>query len=374
MHPFSCADIIFEAAADDDSFRALASQVAEALKARSGVFHWRHLEQDREEISYSGYFAQEQMDQFSAHFTAEDIWSQAVRKPVAENQAWSLHTLVPEAIYERSRIYNEWIRPMGDDTFHCLGAVIRNGPMVAEIGFHRGRGQPRFSESDVAALNAQLDHFSRLMKVRHRLSSARTATEELARTSDVIGHGIFTLDCDGRILHQNSMAGQILERRDGIAMCRAQLSADDPRDRLTLTKTIEQAGRERLYASALRIGRSGGGAYDVSVLSTPAEGRSQIVVVVSEQDGHDRTLLTRLRSLYGLSSAEAEIAVALAAGSPPSDIAQERCTSIGTVRSQLKAIASKLGCSRQSEIVSLVYKLPRLGGEASVSLPGETAL
>jgi DNA-binding CsgD family transcriptional regulator len=63
--------------------------------------------------------------------------------------------------------------------------------------------------------------------------------------------------------------------------------------------------------------------------------------------------------LYNLTQAEAEIAVALEAKSIV-ELAQTRGTAVDTVRSQVKNISSKLGCHRQSEIVSIVSHLPKL--------------
>ncbi|MFN3946448.1 MAG: helix-turn-helix transcriptional regulator [Allosphingosinicella sp.] len=360
MLPFSCAGIIFEAAGDDDAFGALAGQVAEALNARSGVVHWRHLREGREEVSYSGYFSAEQMARFSTHFADEDIWSKAVRAPAARNRAWALDTLVPGRAYERSRIYNEWIRPMGDDTFHCLGAVVAQDDMVAELGFHRGRGQPAFAAEEVAFLNGELDHFRRLMKVRHKLSASRRAQEQLEGTSDAIGYGIFTLDARGTLLHHNRAAEIILERGDGLLLRGGRLVARTPREREPLNRAIEQAAAEPLFSTALRVGRGDGDHYEVSVLTSEAGGRRQIVIVTADPDAADPSIAARLRALFKLSSAEAEIAVALANGASIAEMALARRTSIGTIRSQVKSVSAKLGCGRQSEIVALVARLPRL--------------
>ena len=59
----------------------------------------------------------------------------------------------------------------------------------------------------------------------------------------------------------------------------------------------------------------------------------------------------RLKAAFGLTVAEAEVALRLADGVAVKQIAQERNTSEGTVRTQLKTIASKMGCSRQVEIL-----------------------
>jgi DNA-binding CsgD family transcriptional regulator len=65
--------------------------------------------------------------------------------------------------------------------------------------------------------------------------------------------------------------------------------------------------------------------------------------------------------MYQLSNAEADIALQLAAGSSVAELAHNRRTGIGTVRNQIKSIAAKLGCSRQTEIAACIADMPRLG-------------
>ena len=87
-----------------------------------------------------------------------------------------------------------------------------------------------------------------------------------------------------------------------------------------------------------------------------------ITACIREDDATDPTRPSRLRSLYGLSRVEAEIAERLAAGASVAEISRERRTSVQTVRTQVKAVASKLACGRQAEIAAIVNGIPHLSG------------
>ena len=67
-----------------------------------------------------------------------------------------------------------------------------------------------------------------------------------------------------------------------------------------------------------------------------------------------------MAAIYALTPSECVIALAIAAGAAPERIAEQRRVSIGTVRLQIKSIAWKLGCHRQSEIASTVNRLTAL--------------
>ena len=67
-----------------------------------------------------------------------------------------------------------------------------------------------------------------------------------------------------------------------------------------------------------------------------------------------------VQALFGLSPAESKIAALLAAGRTLRQIAVETDRRYGTVRMQLKSIFSKLGASRQVEVVQTVLSLSEL--------------
>ena len=349
---------IYDAAVDDDAFGQLASRLAEAVGARSGVLHWRDPSDGAEDVSYSGYFSYTQMAAFERDFADCDLWSAAIRQQDRTNRAWNCDEFVAPAVYERSRIYNEWIRPMGDDTFHCLGASIRTPSGIGEIGFHRGKSQPAFDDDTVQAVNAILVHFQRMVVIRSKLRAAgRTGA-----TLDVTAHAVFTLGPQGRVLDHNAAADAMLRRDDGLMLRGDRLAARSTGDQNMLHAAIARAtSAEGAEACALLVHRTEGPPYEVSVASVHKAGLGRhVVVLVTDRTARDASLESRVRNLYGLTQAEAEVAVRLTEGASVERLSTERGVAIGTVRTQIKSIAAKMGCSRQSELVANIGNLPRL--------------
>lgn len=64
-----------------------------------------------------------------------------------------------------------------------------------------------------------------------------------------------------------------------------------------------------------------------------------------------------LQREHGLTAAEAQVAVLIARGAAPKEVATQRETSWFTVRAQLRQIFDKLGCHSQSELAHRVTKL-----------------
>lgn len=61
-----------------------------------------------------------------------------------------------------------------------------------------------------------------------------------------------------------------------------------------------------------------------------------------------------LTQLWGLTDAEANVAVKVAQGLAPQDIAEAAECSVHTIRTQLKSVFRKTGTSRQNELATLV--------------------
>jgi DNA-binding CsgD family transcriptional regulator len=88
-----------------------------------------------------------------------------------------------------------------------------------------------------------------------------------------------------------------------------------------------------------------------------AFGFDAATLVVARVPRDPAKLTPLLQMGYGLTPAEAGIALALARGLSLEAIAQERTTSLWTVRTQLRAACAKLGVSRQAELVARLAEL-----------------
>lgn len=351
---------IFEAATSEAAFAGLARLLSEAVDARSGVVHWRKAGAPNvAEISYSGYFSVSDMALYDKLPKGSDLWAAAINAPGARNQVWNISEKVGPSVYDRSVIYNEWIRQLGDDTFHCLGGTFQSDDIVVEVGFHRGRSQPTFEAAEVRRLQTLSRSIVQVMKVRQSVSAERRSSAMLKSSLDSLGLAIFRLSAEGIILHCNCGAGQLLARGDGLVEKHGRLTARQPDDRDRLASAIAGAGRNQ-GTTALFIQRADGTKYLLSLMAAWSESEQTILLTVEDPDHLDASIEHRLQELYGLTGAEAFIAASIARGATPDTIASARGTSVETVRGQIKALSAKMRCKRQSEIVSAVRSLPSL--------------
>ena len=77
----------------------------------------------------------------------------------------------------------------------------------------------------------------------------------------------------------------------------------------------------------------------------------------------DQVNFSLIENLFDFTAAETAVAGGLLSGKSVNEIAEDRQASVHTVRAQLKAVMSKTGTSRQSDLVRLLSHTQVFGGE-----------
>jgi DNA-binding CsgD family transcriptional regulator len=89
-----------------------------------------------------------------------------------------------------------------------------------------------------------------------------------------------------------------------------------------------------------------------------ADGNALSIVVLVDLRQRPEPHASTLQRCFALTPCEARLASALASGLRLRDIAERYGVEVGTIRAQLKTVFLKTGTQRQSELVSLLARLP----------------
>ncbi|MGX7705712.1 helix-turn-helix transcriptional regulator [Methylobacterium sp. Gmos1] len=191
-----------------------------------------------------------------------------------------------------------------------------------------------------------------------------------AAALDALALAVLVVDRHGHILHANREAADLIDRPDG-ALSGPHAGGGQGTGQGTRHLGARQAeGRSRLHAliQAACDGRPGeaggflqldGGGPDepgVSVCVSPllddeAPGRAVVVARLLRAQGR---IELQLRTLFGLTRAEAQVGAALARGGCLAEIAAELGISVTTARTHVARIFLKTGTKQQSQLVALV--------------------
>jgi DNA-binding CsgD family transcriptional regulator len=186
-------------------------------------------------------------------------------------------------------------------------------------------------------------------------------------TFDLMHCGAVLLDASGKLLGLNASAAALVG--DALAISPDQLSATDQELRAAVKALLcgarDGAPRPGLNPVISLNGHNGrpllmyavrcSGQSDAeSELSCP---KTLIIIDQSEEVGPAEAVL---KQTFGLTSAEARIAIGLCRGQELKEIAASHGVTESTVRSQLKSILSKTETHRQSELIALLARLSRV--------------
>jgi DNA-binding CsgD family transcriptional regulator len=304
------------------------------------------------------------MTSYALEYAAEDLLAQHIHAaPAAGFYASNLHLVQDQVL--GSRFYREWVAPQG--VAYASGAIIlREGPWLTQMMLQRGPQQPPFSTQELALFNQLMPHLRRAIQMRQRFAELQLGPNLLSSGMDVIAMPAILIDEFCRVAHCNRAATALLQGRRDLWLEDGHLFG-----RNGVTQRLDLEITKAIHASlgtaddmpgvvlAPRLGRR-----DLMVLISPMRvgGRPQVrsgaLLFVFDPEAAPSMRTELVKRLFGLSEAEAALAVAICGGQTLDEASAGRGTSMNTVRSQLKSIFSKTGTNRQADLVSVLLASP----------------
>lgn len=354
-------EIIYEACVDDELFAQLPGQLSAAFSARSCSLFWQNSDAEAPIFTHSNYYSEDHLAQYFLHFSQHDLWIAAASTPDRLNRAWLSSQAIHPEEYASSIFFNEWISPMGDDTFHALGASLKNLHGHGTIGLHRGKTQGDFQYSSQLKLDAMMPHLRRMFSIRSRLA---TVSRHAGIWRDGFIHTpqpILVVDRALRVRVRNASAERLLAKRHVLSEQHGLLWISPLLQNAGLTPVLNRASATVSPQSGACVARDDQDrVWKVDVLplvSGTLAGCAMIAIECVDPQMSAEKTVPRLIAMFALTNAEAHIAVCLSNGQSVEQVAFDRRSSEHTIRSQIRAIMSKLNVHRQAEVTSIVSRL-----------------
>src|SRR5262249_44110928 len=176
--------------------------------------------------------------------------------------------------------------------------------------------------------------------------------------------GGFLLDASRRVLSLNSIAAHRLG--DGLKLRRDRLVATECESDARLQSSIEHAlnltGSSDAAATWLEIHRDSGVPLLIRILRLeenilPALNGASLLLVAFDPEMHPAPPADVLTRMFGLTRAEADVAIAIAHGRRIAEVAADRGAKVETVRRQSKMVFAKTRRRSQAELAALLTRL-----------------
>jgi DNA-binding CsgD family transcriptional regulator len=275
--------------------------------------------------------------------------------------------LIPDEELLQSEYYRNYLQPIG--LFHILGVdTVEPDGMIARLRIARQRGEPAFSQANRNLCARLLPHLRRAIAIHARLYRAEAERDLYAGTVDQLAVASILLDESGQVTSTNDVADEILAQQNALRVSDGRLRITDRTTDGQLQGLIDDAlaarrGGELGVAHALAVSRQHGQPdLGLVVRPLPAADGSEIrsspalAVFISDPAQPERTSMHSLVELFGLTPAEANLALKLARGLSLAAVCAEQNISQHTARAQLKSVFAKTGVTRQAELVRLILR------------------
>jgi DNA-binding CsgD family transcriptional regulator/PAS domain-containing protein len=370
--PADLVGSIYEAALEPQLWGEVLRQLQQYLSATTSVLYLRDLEvQEAPFVAAQGVEPGLIKTYHDYYIHQDPNFAFRIDKP--EGTVTASHLIVPEAEWEESEYYRDFMRHF--DAFYTAGAVVTREPnRIATFGIQRPRSGGPFGPEELERLHSTLPHLRRAFQIGRQLAQSEVERQAMLALLERLPTGVVLLDEHRRVVFLNRRAEAMLAAGDGLSLTARGLEVPVPELQSALERLIHDAvetgaGRASASGGALSVpaaaGREG---YQLLVTPLRTErlrvdvGRDRIcaALFVQLRDAQPALAPEVLRDLFGLTPAEARVTLALVQGRKPEEIAQALDTSRFTVRAQLSSIYEKLGVHRQAEVVQRVLSSPVL--------------
>ncbi|WP_163881356.1 winged helix-turn-helix domain-containing protein [Rhizobium laguerreae] len=236
------------------------------------------------------------------------------------------------------------------------------------IGRHLRHGPITDREIGVGAL--LLPHLRRAVTITNVLDARSVERLRLAETLDLLHYGVVLTNSDGRILHANARAERMLDEGRFVTGRSGLLAAVTSRATQELARAIRIAARDEtaLDGAGLSVrlaGESGGelaahvlplNGSDLRISLEPAAVAAVFIGAPPPLDpAHSKGTLEKfLRERFGLSKAEADIALEVVSGDDRATVADRLGVSATALRNDLGRIFLKTGVRHLPGLIRLL--------------------
>lgn len=363
---------LYEAALDAALWPEVLGRCAQALDADCGVLFVHdfadasaQVNGDCGALTANWGFEPAAIASYAAHYSMLNVWAEN-ELTLAEGQAVSSSMLFPDQKLPHTEFGCDWLRPQR--LFYALGGVLqRRGSQASKVSFLRSSQAGAYCTKELAFWQTLMRHLQRAIELHQQARALDMRSEDCLAALDLVPQGIVLLSANGEVKHISRTARSLLTAQRGLYVDRASI--------LRAASSAQDTQMQRLIRSALQLTlpSAGGGALRIQgsqgplhLFVTPLPTRSEhfglthaaAAVFITDPQARPLGLPQLLRTLYGMTPAEARLTAELVAGRTLREYAEQSALSLNTARTQLKSAATKADVKRQADLVRVVLTGP----------------
>jgi DNA-binding CsgD family transcriptional regulator/PAS domain-containing protein len=262
--------------------------------------------------------------------------------------------------------YYDWHGRYSDTRFRMVGQARPAPGVQAGVALHRTRRVGRYESDDIERFSVLYGHLEKALAIGFRLGALGALQQCTTELLDRNPAAVLLLDEHKRVVYANRSAEALRSTGDGIRLSADGIVALRKQDHDRLQGLIAQV----LSAVTLPGACPGGvmrvlrpsGKRPYTILVAPVSGRYPVLsvlrpavcIMITDPDAQRPLSSQRVEAAFGLTEAEARLAVLLAGGAELRSAAAELKITYGTARARLAEIFQKTETRRQGELIKLL--------------------
>ncbi|HKU98956.1 MAG TPA: helix-turn-helix transcriptional regulator [Vineibacter sp.] len=357
-------DLIYDAATEPDAWRLALTQIADLTRSQGGVLFGQSMTASRVYFDYNG-----RLDPACNRVYQErhmrNPWSEAM-EPQPVGHIVLSDDVVPLASLRATAFFDEVLAPQ-DLAHNAMIALAAKADFRAAFNLCRSARQGPFGASEQRLLNDLMPHLRRSITLGFRIDAYRALQRAEYHVLDHLAVGVVLLDRRAQVLYANAAARRLDSTSGAFRLRAVRIEANGTRQAQQLNTLIRAALLGKV-GGAMSLPRSEDGR-PLTVLVSSVRGLDMerftdmglpdaaALLFFIDPANNAKPPIAWLMNAYGLTAAEAKVALVASSGMTVPQTADHLGLSTNTVKTHLRRVFAKTGTGRQADLARLTTSI-----------------
>jgi DNA-binding CsgD family transcriptional regulator len=352
-------DLIYDAAAENDLWRNVLTAIADLTHSQGGILFGQSITAQKVYFDFNGRL-DEDCNRTYQERHMRNPWSDGMEHQPVGRLVLS-DELVDLSALRSTSFYDEVLRPQGV-AHNAMMALAAKDDFRAAFNMCRSAHRGPFERDEQRLLERLSPHLRRSVTLGFRIDGYLAMQNAAFNVLEQLADGVIMLDRRARVIFANAAARSF--EAHGLLRLRQVLSTWSQAHSQRLAELI-RAALQGAPGGTMSVPRSANGqlltilvtsirSKDVDRLADASIKDAAVLLFVIDPANRRSIPLAQIMDAYGLTQAEARVALAASSGNTILETAQMLKLSPNTIKTHLRRVFAKTATGRQAELAGLI--------------------